>query len=155
MIKTLPALRVLVWFLAPWTELRGQCHCPTRWDILTPEAGLSNVIQAATAIYFRLLTEYFSITGESSLAVGVSLTATIRVPMADFSSSLGTTTTLTNSLATRYSQPIPLNLRHDNIFPSFTTTYSDVQTSTVTVNIPEGKNCTLPVGLVYVIWVTV
>ena len=99
--------------------------------------------------------EYFSTIGESSLAVGVSLTATIRIPIADFSSTLGTTTTVTNSFATRYSQPIPLNLRHDNVFPSFTTTYSDVQMSTVTVNIPDGKNCSLPVGLIYLIWVTV
>ena len=85
------------------------------------------------------------------MAVDVSLTATIRVPMADLSSSVGMTTTLTNSIATRYSQPIPLNLCHDDVFPSFTTTYSDIKTSTVTVTIPEGKNCSLPVGLVYLI----
>ena len=89
------------------------------------------------------------------MAVGVSLAATIKVPLADFSSSVGMTTTVTNSLSTRYSLPIPLNLHDENVSPSFTITYSDVHTSTVNMNIPEGKNCSLPVGLVYLIWATV
>jgi hypothetical protein len=48
----------------------------------------------------------WTVTQESSLAVGVELSATIGIPeVADVSTSISTTTTLTNSLSKRYSIP--------------------------------------------------
>jgi len=67
----------------------------------------------------------WTVTQESSLAVGVELSATIGIPeVADVSTSISTTTTLTNSLS-----------------KSFTTTVDNQQTQTMSVNTVDGKPC--------------
>ena len=52
-------------------------------------------------------------------------------------------------------QPISLNMHHDNVFPSFTTTYNNQQMETLAVDAPDGKTCTASVGFIYLIWVMV
>jgi hypothetical protein len=67
----------------------------------------------------------WTVTQESSLAVGVTLSATIGIPeVADVSTSVSTTTTLTNSLS-----------------KSFTTTVDNEQTQTMSLNTVDGKPC--------------
>jgi len=79
---------------------------------LSAQQGLSN-------------TATWTVTQESSLAVGVSLSATFGLPAVDsVTASVTTTATITNSLS-----------------KSFSTTVDNEQTQSLTVNIPEGKNC--------------
>lgn len=67
----------------------------------------------------------WTVTQESSLAVGVTVSATIGIPeVADVSTSITATTTLTNSLS-----------------KSFTTTVDNQQTQTMSVNTVDGKPC--------------
>jgi len=70
-------------------------------------------------------TATWTVTQESSLAVGATLTATIGIPEVDsVSASVTTTATLTNSLS-----------------KSFSTTVDNQQTQTVSVNTVDGKPC--------------
>ncbi|KDR67352.1 hypothetical protein GALMADRAFT_130409 [Galerina marginata CBS 339.88] len=67
----------------------------------------------------------WTVTQESSLAVGASLSVTVGIPeVADVSASVTTTATITNSLAN-----------------SFSTTASDQTTQTITYNVGDGQNC--------------
>jgi len=106
-------------------QLQGTPNC-------TSNTGkIGGTISGTTGQYMLSFTEGYSneatwtVTQESSLALGVEVSATVGIPeVASVSTSVTTTTTLTNSLS-----------------KSFTTTVNNQQSQSMTMNTVDGKPC--------------